>query len=551
MEQFCASGVCALVFSCLCAARRNRLVFLAAFLFAAPLRQAQIPAVLEGLVVAAATGTPVPRARVDVLREGGGLLQSALTDASGKFAIQNIPPGRYRLTASRDGFVPAQYGERSRGSAGRVLALDSRTQLKDIVIPLMQRSAVSGRMYDRYGDPVVNATVQALRHTYQDGRRILVQVSTARTNDLGEYRLFWLLPGQYVISGSPADGPPAPDAAESYLPVYYPGVIDASSATLIDVPTGVNLTGVDLATSDARATRVRGRLSDGMTNSQVSGATVLLVPKRGTVATGSSQRATVAGGGAFEFRHIAPGSYDLVATFGIGGTKLAASASIEARGGDIDNVALVLQPQFDVAGRVTIENAGVELPVRTSDIRVELRRDPYTPELLILLPFIAADGTFALTNVTPGDYQLRVRLMGINGYVKSARFGAADAFNPPFHVDSAGRLEVVISLNAGTIDAVVDDDGQKPSSEATVVLVPDPPRRQRFDLYQVGGSDAAGHVHFQGIAPGDYKLFAWDDVPADAWLDPDFLRAYEDRGRPVHILEGSQENLEAKLIVRN
>jgi hypothetical protein len=119
--------------------------------------------------------------------------------------------------------------------------------------------------------------------------------------------------------------------------------------------------------------------------------------------------------------------------------------------------------------------------------------------------------------------------------------------NPPFRIDGPGQIEIVMSLNSGSLDLTVLDDTQKTFSDATVVLIPDPPRRQRFDLYSAAGSDAAGHVHFDGLAPGDYKVFAWDDVPADAWQDPDFMRPYEDRGKAVHITEGSTENVEIRL----
>ena len=53
------------------------------------------------------------------------------------------------------------------------------------------------------GQPAVNATVQALKATYPDGKRVLKPVQTAITNDLGEYRLFWLPPGSYFVSALP------------------------------------------------------------------------------------------------------------------------------------------------------------------------------------------------------------------------------------------------------------------------------------------------------------------------------------------------------------
>jgi len=154
-----------------------------------------------------------------------------------------------------------------------------------------------------------------------------------------------------------------------------------------------------------------------------------------------------------------------------------------------------------------------------------------------------------LAGVTPGDYRLKVSTGG-NGYVKSARFGSIDALNPPFRIDGPGQFDIVIGLNSGTVDATVLDNKQKPVDHSTVVLVPDPPSRQRFDLYYAAETDESGLARFVSVAPGDYKVFAWDDVPSDAWQDPDFIRGYEAQGESIHVNEGSTQNLQLRLISR-
>jgi hypothetical protein len=555
---------------------KSALLALAFFLF--PTAQAQSPASIEGVVVRLGTSTPVVRARVSIPNA------QTLTDENGRFSFRNLQPGNYRISVTHNSFIPAQYG----GRRPAEVTLGSGQAIKDIVLALVPKGAISGRVYDRNGDSVTNATVQALKHVYQDGRRILVPVDSARTNDRGEYRLFWLAPGPYVISAVPqesacADAPcsalldkmevlsgPAPvrngevrldgriavrvpNGGEAALPVYFPGTTDASAASLIDVPPGVDFTGVDLMITETRAVRVLGRVVNGLTGQPIpaGSASLTLVPRRGTVATGSSQRALIppfSNIGTFEFRHMAPGAYDLVATMSSATGRLAASMPIEVSSTDIDNVTLVLQPQLSITGKVSIENIQADPTINLSGVRVELRREPYTPELLVVLPTVAPDGTFTLSGVTPGEYRLKVETRGFPGYIKSARVGAIDALNPPFQLNGPGQLEIVLSLNSGSLDAVVLDEMQKPFSNARVVLVPDPPRRNRLDLYDAGASDAFGRIGFQGLTPGDYRIFAWDDVPTDAWEDPDFIRLYEDRGRSLRIGEGSTGNIELKVI---
>src|SRR5262249_32813606 len=111
----------------------TRLTLLTALVMSLQAQSAQSPASIQGIVLSAGTSTPVVRARVDVRQDNGSAVQSSTTDAGGRFEIRNLPPGHYHIVASRDGFVPAQYGERSRGGSGSPVAIESGQQIKDMV----------------------------------------------------------------------------------------------------------------------------------------------------------------------------------------------------------------------------------------------------------------------------------------------------------------------------------------------------------------------------------------------------------------------------------
>jgi hypothetical protein len=113
---------------------------------------------------------------------------------------------------------------------------------------------------------------------------------------------------------------------------------------------------------------------------------------------------------------------------------------------------------------------------------------------------------------------------------------------------AAGTLEITISSNGGQIEGSAADSKEKPASGAVVALVPDAPRRERLMLFKMAMSDTTGHFSITGVAPGEYKLFAWDQIEEGAYQDPEFLKPYENQGEAVTMREGSRETAQLKVI---
>ena len=61
-------------------------------------------------------------------------------------------------------------------------------------------------------------------------------------------------------------------------------------------------------------------------------------------------------------------------------------------------------------------------------------------------------------------------------------------------------------------------------------------------------TDAAGRFSLAGIAPGDYRLFAWEALEPYAWFDPDVLRPFESMGQPIHVAESSAQSIDVRMI---
>jgi hypothetical protein len=112
---------------------------------------------------------------------------------------------------------------------------------------------------------------------------------------------------------------------------------------------------------------------------------------------------------------------------------------------------------------------------------------------------------------------------------------------------SSTPIEIVLGLNSGKVEGHVVNKSKQVEGNVPVVLVP-AFDRNRGDLFRKVVTDAKGAFRIAGIAPGQYKLFSWEDVLDGAWRDPDFLRTYEARGVSVNIESARSATTEVEVI---
>src|SRR5262249_53856610 len=210
-----------------------------------------------------------------------------------------------------------------------------------------------------------------------------------------------------------------------------------------------------------------------------------------------------------------------------------------------------------VKGRITVEGRNVNAST-LGELRLSLRRFPPSsrPEPLKAgysnpLPggsFVleAGAGDFRVNiapilNVTPKPFTVEATAALRDTYVKSIRFGNTDVLNTALHLErpTDSLLEIVLGGRPGTVDGVVSDGRGQPAGDAVVVLVPSV--RSRSELYRNGITDSGGRFRFDGIPPGDYKLFAWTDIENGSWYDAEVMKEYENRGTVIRIPESGAE----------
>ena len=131
-------------------------------------------------------------------------------------------------------------------------------------------------------------------------------------------------------------------------------------------------------------------------------------------------------------------------------------------------------------------------------------------------------------------------------YVKAARYGNQDVLGGGLHLDTHSpdqRLQIVLATGGG-LQGVVLSNRNEPVPNSKVALIPNSGNLDREDLYRSTVTDATGKFKIQGVAAGDYRVFAWEDIPDGAWEDADLLREADAKGKTVHINEGEQPSVE-------
>src|SRR6185295_2012761 len=190
-------------------------------------------ATLRGHVVAADTGQPLRKAQVRVVAAELRENRMTTTDADGRYEFKELPAGRYTVMASKGSYVNLQYGQQRPFEPGKPLEIRDGQTVEKVDFSLPRGAVITGRVLDEFGEPAADVQVMAQRYQNMGGRRRLVPAGRgAMTNDIGEYRLFAIPPGQYYLSatlrsmGMGGDS----DDRSGYAATYFPGTANIAEA---------------------------------------------------------------------------------------------------------------------------------------------------------------------------------------------------------------------------------------------------------------------------------------------------------------------------------
>jgi hypothetical protein len=382
---------------------------------------------------------------------------------------------------------------------------------------------------------------------FTEGRPTFVAVNSGTTNERGEYRLFWIPPGDYLVAFNPLPSIQAPpiiatgNTQSIQALTFFPGTTDKNRARTISLASGAEVRKIDFAIQTVPAFAVSGRVdypfppvSPNAPSSPVTGlpgfsllAQEALTPNAVSLANANTVPIPSRQQGLFEFRGIASGTYDLFVTVPAmnGQQGQSGRVSINVGSQDLKDITIPVQPLFEFQVHVVPQD--VRLPENTI-----LRLLPIGRTSLPIETTMGSTGESRFNNLIAGTYRLNI-VLPESAFV-------ADLPSNVFQLPIGTREPLTLSVrgNAGRITGSVMNAPGKEGNDITVVLVPEMPLRGNSMLFTTARPDEVGTFSLKGVAPGTYRLFAWEGVLNTAWLNADFLSRQEEGGTPITIEAG-------------
>jgi protocatechuate 3,4-dioxygenase beta subunit len=435
--------------------------------------------VVRGRVTAADTGNPMRQATVTISGPGQ---RSTYTDADGRYQFTGLPPGRYTISAvpgnHRPTYQRLMWGSRGNGP-GRPIQLDDGQVIDNVDVALPRAGVIAGRVFDPYGEPAARVNVFPMLVRF-GGEPVQVGPS-AMTDDLGQFRLFGLQPGTYLVradirmgmfSVGPGDveGEPL-----GFATTYAPGTPSRTDALRIRVAAGSEAA-TDIRLIESRMFRIAGSVLT-MAGEPAKGIDVSLVQRE--FGSSSSFGSSAGPNGTFTFRNVSPGTYEIVARLQAPRTMTPgqpiAPPSVLEMGSvrvdvttDLENVTVVMRPGETVAGEIVFDDVAPE------DFRASINLQPIDRLTSFSSAPLTVDGSRFTARDLFGTYVIRGGVTGGGGpwFLKAVLLNGRDITDVPTAFSSAhsGHLQVVFTSRGAALEGTVTDDSGKPTREAQVFI---------------------------------------------------------------------------------
>ena len=459
----------------------------------------QRPLTKTKIIVSSETATPAPR--------------NVTTGSDGRFRFENVPAGKYTLTAERIGYIRQTYGQRTLYARYRSAIIVSPDQKTDEIIFRLNRGGVlTGKITEPNGDPIPDMIVHALQIAGIGKGRRVTRSSLGTTDDRGIYRIPFLPQAKFavVVTGGP-NRPQARPSTEhiAYPATYYPGSANPDDAALIEVRHGQESV-ADLMVAALPAARVNGQVAGSPSQNRY--ASLSSPGLFGyTLFTRTSPSLS---GNTFVMDDIPPGRYILTMTQD--GTRRGGGQRVDVNAPET-SVTINETPPAQVTAIVKIEG-----PRRTSAPTIRLVSLD-TGAAVVQRGF--ANGVATFDAVQPGRYEPFAIVERKEAAVVNVKAqGKLLAPDSVIIVPETGKLDLELTVDTAAEELkgkVMCDAG--PCGGALAMLV----KRSGWEstgAFRFDQTDSDGSFRWRAVPPGEYMMFAFENIDAADYDDPAVIR---------------------------
>ena len=484
---------------------------------------------IAGRVVEPDTKDPIADARVLLWQEKApSPLRDVLTDENGQFAFLMVPPGRYEVLAWKAGWVETRYGQTRPERAAVPIVVREREPVGAILIPLIRGAVIEGRVTDAGARPRAGVSVQALRQRYLPSSNGLTVVGQSVTDDLGRYRIYGLLPGQYFLRFMLL-GPAAPVPVGNALPekgfvqTYFPGTSELSQARALTLEVGETQTGIDIVLGPLSLMTASLRLTG--TDAAFASIAILRVDESGYQLGPEALQSEIQTGARILLRRLPPGPLSVVVrAVSAPGTAVLWGTGRIIVGDTTADVPIPMFAGYTVSGHVTLaEGSNGKLP-EGSVVSIQSIGQSVVDRDEAFLGTVNSEGTFSVGGIPPGSYHIGYQGKGTS-FVESITKDGLNVYLG--YLDIAGDIpDIQVKLTERS-SYVVGQLSVKPAdtvTDFTVVLFPADPRLRLHRPQKAYAARLTRDGSFKlEVAAGPYLLAVTSDIEQWSWFDPGVL----------------------------
>jgi protocatechuate 3,4-dioxygenase beta subunit len=508
--------------------------------------------------VFSADGAPLRRAQVRVFAQELRDQRVTTTDERGAYEFKDLPAGRFNVSASKGSYVTLQFGQTRPMQGGTPLqVLDGQT-IEKVDFALPRGSVITGRVVDEFGDPVADVQVMPMQSRFAQGRRRLMPTGrSSQTNDIGEYRIYGLSPGDYFVSATMRNfnGGDSDDHT-GYAPTYYPGTPNGAEAQRVSVAIGQSVSEINITLVATRTAKITGTVTDSQGRPVVQGFVNAMPRQAGGMFFGPAGGGPIRDG-TFTLSGVAPGDYTLRANIGNnsggGGRPEFATATVTVNGEDISGVRLMAMSLITATGRVVFQDVSAAQSLRA---RININASPINPDDQMMMmgggnTTVKEDYTFEL-KVPAGRMRVFAGVQTPGWTLHAVRLNGVDVTDAGIEFTPGGdfsAIEIELTNRLSELSGVVTNArGEVVKDCAVLVFSQD---RDDWTLNtrhrSQGRPDQEGRFRIRALPAGRYYAIALDSVDPNESGDPEFLDRIRQRATAFSINDGETKALDLKL----